>query len=1137
MFISKKMSRIIATMCAVILTMGSLYAQNLNVTGKVTDQNGDAIVGAYVLVEGTRTGASTNLDGVFSISAPAKGNLLFSCMGYKDLKAPVNGRAVINVILEEDAEMLQDAVVVGFGTQKKENLTGAVAAIDASKTLSSRPIADIGRGLQGVTPGLNILIGSTEVGSDPVIRIRGQVGSYKGESAPLILLDNVEIPSIQMVNPDDIASISVLKDAASSSIYGAKAAFGVILINSKKGSKTDKITVSYSANLSFQSMAKDYEMGGVDALHYTVEAHERVGTTTPVGAFWKIDRASWNAAVAWQNKYGDKLDPYDPMTYGRDWWVDESDRKIGVRTYDPYTYLVRDHAPTQTHNLSVSGKSGKTTYNISLGYLDQNGMMKTAKHDDFRRWNANVRVNSQIKDFLNIHAGLMYSKTQKRWAFATNSTTADIWYYTYRWGPTFPLVPYDEYGNGIGKNPVWETANSNTANITKAYSSVNLGATITPLGNWDITLDYTYAENQTSELQPGTSFYAGYAWGTPVDYKDESGKIPSVANDWNDYNGMGNLIPAKALDVYRYTGTGSNPDLIYRDSYVSRRQTFNATSYYDMTFGGHHIKPMVGVNSVAYEYEGNWSKMTGLMDYNNPQFSLATGTQTSGGDYTWSSTLGFFGRVNYDYKGKYLLEGNVRYDGSSKFPSDLKWRWFYSASAGWRVTDEPWMENTKEWLNSLKIRGSFGKIGDQTVKSSLYIPTMNRTNSYWIHNGAIDVYYTTPAAVASDITWQDIVTLDFGFDATFLDDFSMTADWYQRDTKNMIVGAEGISYNFGTDAPLGNYGNLRTRGYEIELNYGHVFDNGLSLSVNATFADAKTTITKYGSGRTITGWYNGKTYGEIWGYRVDRLFQNEDFVFESGKLVKDKSTDGYTIYKFTDGTMPTQGYLNSGNLIFGPGDVKYKDLDGNGVINQGKNTVEDHGDKEVIGNTTPRYEYGFRVDLAWKEFDFSMFWQGIGKRDMWGSSSVTLAGYNAADGAMAQTFAGDFWYETFDNGTLIDSDYDAFYPRAATMGNGSVFNMNCNDRYLLNMAYLRLKNVTLGYTLPQKISRKAFIDKLRIYISLENFLTFDHLNGLPIDPEVINGYSVLNSTNYNSSRVGVGAPAFKSASIGLQLTF
>ncbi|MBO7248884.1 MAG: TonB-dependent receptor [Bacteroidales bacterium] len=1148
MFVSKRLSKALRfaalTMCALFLTVGNAFAQNITVTGKVTDKSGEPIVGAYVIVQGTTTGASTDLDGAYSLNAPANGVLEFSSLGYETVAVPVNSRSVVDVTLADDALMLQETVVIGYGTQKKENLTGAVASINTSKQLESRPIADVGRGLQGATPGLNVRVANAEVGSEPIMKIRGQVGSYEGGSAPLILMDNVEIPSINLINPDDIESISILKDAASASIYGAKAAFGVILITTKKGNKeAEKINVTYSGNMAFQNMAEAYEVAGVEGLHYTVEAAERLGTYTPTGAFWHIDRAGYNAAKAWKQKYAD-LDPYSPMTYGRDWYM-QGTSKIGVRTYDPYEYLVRNNAPTQTHNINIAGSKGNTNFNISLGYLDQSGMMKTTDFDKFTRYNANVRVSTKINDWLSVRAGLMYSKKQKSWSFATSSTSADIWYYVYRWGPTYPLVPNDEYGNNL-RTAAYETSVGNKATKTNMYSSANVGVTLTPVKNWNIDFDYNYATNTSSEYNPGTILTGGNTWvaGAPV------AGAPDVQNEWNEFNKQGSVLTAMALPVQTYT---TSYDFIYQDAYTSEQNTFNATTTYDLNLNdSHKMKFMLGLNAVSYVQTGVWGKKAGLMDITNPQFALATGTQTSGGGHTWQSQLGFFGRINYNFKERYLLEANLRYDGSSKFPTELKWRWFPSFSAGWRVSEEPWMANIKHIISGLKLRGSWGSIGDQSVGNSLYIPTMSRNTGTWFHGTTPDVYYSTPAAVSQSITWQDIVTLDLGLDLSLFNELNITFDWYRRDTKNMIVGAEGLGIGFGTTAPKGNYGSLRTHGWEVAVNYGHMFDNGFSLSATATLADAVTTITEYGTATGISGWYNGKTYGEIWGFEVDRLYQNEDFARDAeGKLIEIKTKDGYRAYQMTDPNAPTQGYLNSGNLIFGPGDVKYKDLNGDGVINKGASSITiiddpkdpnygkpNYGDLTVIGNTTPRYEYSFRVDMAWHGVDLGIFFQGVGKRDLWGSSSLTLPGFNSGDGSMAASFANDFWYETIENGKVVDANYDAFYPRAANCGGSNVFNMQTNDRYLLNMAYLRLKNVTLGYTFPAKWMNKANIQKLRIYASLENFLTFDKLNGLPIDPEVIPGYTgIAGDSGSGTSRAGLGTPAFKTASLGLQITF
>ena len=356
--------------------------QTTSITVTVVDQYGP-VAGANVIEKGTTNGSITNLDGVVKLNVAKGATLQVSFVGYKTQEVKVTGN-LMKITLKEDTELLDEVVVVGYGTQKKENLTGAVASVDVNKTLSGRPITDVGRGLQGTTPGLSIVVPSGEVGSDPTIKVRGQIGSIQGGSSPLILLDNVEIPSIQMVNPDDIESISVLKDAASASIYGAKAAFCVVLITTKKGAKTESVNVSYQGNFSWQNISKKMEMAGIDAMGYTVNAFERTGGTR-AGAFFIVTRESYEKAKEWQQLYGGKLGPDDPMVYGRDWYVDADGRKLGLRTYDPYDYMIEEWTPSMTHNLSINGKSGKTTYNIGLGYVDQNGLNKPAKEDDFRR--------------------------------------------------------------------------------------------------------------------------------------------------------------------------------------------------------------------------------------------------------------------------------------------------------------------------------------------------------------------------------------------------------------------------------------------------------------------------------------------------------------------------------------------------------------------------------------------------------------------------------------------------------------------------------------------------------------------------------------------------------------------------------
>jgi len=1117
------------------------YSYGQSITGEVIDKsNNEPVIGANVSVPGTTAGAITNADGKFSFVLPVGANQIqVTFTGYLKQLIPVQPGGTYKIMLEADVAMLDEVIVVGYGTQKKANLTGAVSTVD-TKILEARPIADVGRGLQGTVPGLSVVIPNGEIGSDPLMKIRGQIGSLKGGSSPLILLDNVEIPSLQILNPDDIESVSILKDAASSSIYGAKAAFGVILITSKKGAKTEGVNVSYSANVSFQNISKKMEMAGLDGMEYTLSALERINVLQYAGAFWMVTREGYEKAKLWQQKYAGIVKPNDPMLYGRDWYVNSSNQKVGLRMYDPYDYMIKEWNPTQTHNLSVNGKSGKTDYNIGFGYLDQSGIIKPSKHDDFKRYNASIRLSTDVNKFVKVYAGAMYSKRVKRYAYATNSTTADSWLYLYRWAETYPMTTED--GDPI-RSPRSEMEQANTAFQETNYTSLNSGIEITPLKNWKINLDYTHANQEYITERPGTRFTARDSWSAPFAkndldgnriYMNDAGQVVSKTDE--------GAMSAYQLNMWTYTAVGINPDHNYRYSKNDKWNTINLKTTYDMNINDvHKLNYMLGMNRVAWANAYNWSQTTQLVDYTNPQFDLAYGTQTTSGGEYWESQLGFFGRLNYNFKEKYLLEGNLRYDGTSKFPTVLQWRWFPSFSAGWRLNEESWMQWSKSILSALKLRGSWGTIGDQTVENSLYIPTMTGSQSNWIISSAKLYQFGSPAAVSSTVTWQDITTLDYGFDARFLNSsLGVSFDWFRRDTKNMIVPEEGLPTTFGTGAPQGNFGSLSTNGVEIQVDYNHHFKNGFGINFVASFSNGVTKITKYGSTNSIDSWYVGKTYGEIWGYESDRLYQTDDFAYDAnGKLIKVQVTDPhgvvYTVNQLSDANAPTQGKLQSGNFYFGPGDVKFKDLNGDGVIDAGSKLIKDadgnadYGDLKKIGNSTPRFLYSFRTDFTYKSFDLSVFIQGVGKREQWGNGFLAIPGYNSSDGAMPQAIAGNFWRE---------DRTDAFYPAPYNqVGSNNTLNMVPQSRYLLNMAYLRMKNITLGYSLPTNLLKKIYVSKLRVYVALENFFTFDHLGTLPIDPEEIEGYSMWNDSNYNSGRSGVGVPTFKSASAGIQLSF
>lgn len=1109
------------------------------VNGLVVDVNGEPVIGASVVEKGTTNGGITDINGKFTLNVKPGSTLQISFVGYQTQE--VKATKTVKVVLKEDSELLSEVVVVGYGTQKKANLTGAVATVDVNKTLDSRPIADIGRGLQGSVPGVNITIPTGEIGSDPLIKIRGQIGSISGNNTPLILLDNVEIPSIQMVNPNDVQSISVLKDAASSSIYGSKAAFGVILITTKSGAQTDKFEVSYSNNFSWQDPAKSIEIGGIEALQYTLDAQINRGEPMPAGGFWRISPESLEKAIEWQKQYGGKVKWNDPVVYGRDWYYDGKD-KYGYRLYDAAKAMVRNWAPTMSHNLSVNGKSGKTSYNIGLGYLDQSGMSKTAKKDDFKRYNASVSVTSELNKYLTVRASSIYSDRNKRYPGIGN-TSADPWLYMYRWSPLFPMG-VTEHGNPL-KEPSYEMAASNTDNLQNKYYNVNLGFTLNITKNWDVKFDYTY-DRQTSETNSSvTQYEAGATWYAPTAWIENGSQV--FVNEQGERVDTGGM-PAYRFPVEKYynsSGPGAS-QVGYQNKSVDNN-TFNIYTTYNLQLGAekeHAFKFMVGMNRVTSKWSSHKGWKTNLIDLTNPQFPLASGDQFIEGDRNWEAQLGFFGRLNYSFEDRYFLEANIRRDGSSKFPKNLQWRWFPSFSAGWVFTNESFMKPVENILSFGKFRASWGSIGDQTVSNTLYKAILADGQSSWLDGSGNKMpLYGTPSLVDSDISWQEIETLDFGVDLRFFKNkFGVTFDWYRRDTKNMIIEGESLPVTLGATAPKGNCGSLRTKGWELSADFTHRFSNGLGINVMASISDATTYITKgadyltpWEDRKLGTTYSTGRRYGDIYGFVTDRLFQKEDFVYGAdGQIEKitviyngtahttNKQSSPYPVYQVH--------YEDNNKLIFAPGDVKFVDLDGDGYITPGTGTNGNPGDQTVIGNSTPRYEYSFRLGADYKGIDFSIFFQGIGKRQIWGSGQLAIPGYNAKEGALPKTFTTDYWTE---------ERTDAFYPRAWNLGGSNTgFSMQKQSRYLLDMSYLRIKNITLGYTFPENLLSKVYIFKARLYMSLENFFTFDKLNGLPIDPEAISGYSMFRSdSNYNLGRTGMGTPVFKTLSCGVQLTF
>lgn len=1105
MFVSKKMGRLAAALCALILTAGSVWAQNIGVTGRVVDKNNEPVVGAYVVVYGTTTGTSTNADGRYSINAPSNGSLQFTCIGYKTQEVAVAGRSVIDIILADDAEFLEETVIVGFGTQKKVNLTGAVSAVDADKAFGSKPITDVAKGLQGIVPGLTITYNTNDLDASPTMKIRG-MGSVNGDNKPLILLDGVEVPDLSFVNPDNVKSISVLKDAASSSIYGSRAAWGVILITTKDGSAVkDKVTISYSNNFSWNQPIglPNYitsKEGIMAQLEQGILAQMNTDGTR-IEAFGMYFDTIGPGIENWFNKYQGNLS--NPVyKYGEDW---------EILNGTPYYYRVSDPNKeifktsfSQTHNLNVSGNTGKTNYNIGLGYTKNDGTLKAAKENNVQRYNVNLSTNTQVKKWLNLGTKVMYVEKDYTYPYGYEASNGvmGILYYTMRFPAFFPFG-YSDGGPRDASGNLTDARAATGEGLLFRHGNVYVADEAICTSN-DQYL--TLGGNMRIDIAPGLSFYGDYTRGRYY-YENRSIRQPVYTANWS--------YPARAAVT--------TSDFLSR-TFVNRiTNTYNA--YFDYLFDinkEHNFALKLGMNAEDLRYDNQSLTTNGVQNVDIQTLNLTDGKDAASVSEALRhrATAGFFGRINYNYKDKYLLELNGRYDGSSAFRPGKQWAFFASASAGYKISEEDFWEPIKPVIPMFKIRGSYGSVGNQALSSWYpYIAVLSTQTADWQGtDGNKKSTVSTPAAVNADMTWEKIRTLDLGFDIAFLNnDLNASFDWYSRENVGMLVtGNEIIRYVGIASAPLENGGNMRTRGFEFQLDYNHAFSKDLAVYGTFTLSDAVSKITKWNNNTgALQSWYEGKIVGEIWGFETDRYFTSDEDVASS----------------------PSQNKLTTGSFKYTAGDIKYKDLNGDNEINTGKGTIDDHGDLVRIGNGLPRFEYSFRLGGMFKGFDAEVLLQGVGKRDMWTTSSLFIP--NAA-GAQMNIFEDQLDYWT-------TSNTDARFPRPyinASFGSlaGLPGNSGCNNfapqtKYLNNLAYLRIKNLTVGYTLPQKLTQKIFIEKFRVYFSAQNLFTFDHIGG-KMDPELTGGWSSsFDIAGVDMRYAGRAMPFNRQWTCGVQLSF
>ena len=1115
------------------------------IQGSVLDENNEPVIGASVVQKGVRTNAvATDAFGNFKIRVPKGATLEVSYVGYQtmDIKA-ADG---MTIYLQPTTEMLNEVVAVGYGTQKRANLTGAVSTVDVARTMESRPVADVTKALQGAVPGLTITSTSGDINSSSGIRIRG-VGSLTNgrASSPLIVVDGVPVDNLDFIDPNDIQDISVLKDAASAAVYGARASFGVILITTKAAAKQDKVSVSYSANFAWSTptVLPNFVSSVEDAYASLQPYYRGLGSNkSVVGDMLYSEMIPW--FEKWYEQHGDRYDrivalqPYQDENNIGDYRIVDG-KIIRYADWDMNETVYR-WAPQQKHNVSLEGTSGRTQYRLSFGYDGRENMMRY-EPEKLSQYMVNANISTGITDWLK--AGTRISFTQRD--YKEPNTPSNTLQYAMRWAPfvsnwgtmTDPETGIERYfQNTLSERilaPTDRTRTRQTRLQAWLQAEIIKGLTL----NADFTYDFRSADTKASWAVQET-----WAWGG----------IPWMVNTWpTPENGL------TAQDRTLVRGRKNDMD----------RWTTNVFATYAKTFNqAHNLKVMAGFTAERYTYDNLYAQHKGRYDLDLIDLDLTYGAQAS--DFTitggsgHSATAGFFGRVNYDFMNRYLVEANLRYDGSTRFPANKQWAVFPSFSAGWRFSEEPFFKPVSEWWSNGKLRASYGHLGNENVGTNVFISTITpgNQNVNWVNasgtklNGA-----KMPTLVNNSLTWERVVTTDVGVDLGFLNNsLNVTFDWFNRETRDMLAPGMPLPSTLGASAPTENAGTLRTNGWELSVNWNHSFGDW-DVWATASIGDAKSKVTKWANnankvlysyyyGEGGYRFYEGQTYGDIWGFEVDRYFEKSDF---SGQ-------DANGIWQYAQG-VADQSYLEykKGSFHFGPGDVKFVDRNGDGVINDGDpnmvdadgnkipvGTLANHGDLKVIGNAMPRYEYSFRLGAAWKGFDIDLFFQGVGKRAMWVTSNFVQPFAQSNSGLFEHQTSYNS-YVTDENGKIIDYiiDQNNKYPNLTTgdMGYNDLMtntchqgwnNFTCNDRYIVNMAYLRMKNITLGYTLPASLTTKAYIQKARIYFSAENpFFIYNGAGKFKLDPEVHGGVS--------EGLYGFGRnhPTMKSYSFGLQVTF
>lgn len=984
------------------------------VTGAVFDMRGEPVIGANVMVKGTRLGAVTDMDGRFALEVPEGATLQISYIGYIDQSVEVGQQTVLKITLEEDAQALDEVVVVGYGAQKKVNLTGAVSSVKM-EALEDRPVTNATNALAGVAAGLMVSNsgGSTPGYESQKIRIRGQ--GTLNNSDPLIVIDGMTGLSISDINPQDIENISVLKDAASSAIYGSRAANGVILITTKKGSESAP-RITYTGNVSFEKVSK------------------RLNLVTDYADYMEIQNAGLIANGQAARFSQEKID---------EWRNDAGQHPTVYPNTDWQDHIYRSPSVVQNHNISVTGGSKIVRYNLSFGYVNNPGMIYNT---DYNRYQMRANIDVDVKPWLTIGTNVYgYVDTNNANAEVAANGGDVIWGYG-----AFNTVPgmtlYDPetglYG-GI-QNP--EEVNVSNANPYRRM--------------WFYKDDFpTKTRRVVAKMYGRFKPFKGLTIDASYSYNYWTRNVEQHLCD---------------RDLYRFTMDG--PVLlregvvrtyIRKYDYRNMFRTSDVTARYDFKVDKLDASVMVGAsqeyNRYTYDAYGKYD----LIDESLTAIDAGTTERPTNGYYNEWAMRSYFGRINLSWDERYLLEANMRIDGSSKFAPSERWGYFPSVSAGWRISEESFMEAQKDWLSQLKLRASYGALGNNAT-SDYYMYQSVYSASNYVLNNAIASGFAQTSLSNSSLTWETTYVTNVGIDyGLFNNRLNGSLEWFNRDTKGILISLP-VPLEHGTSSvPNQNAGEVNNRGVDLDISWSdRIRKVDYTIGFNMGFVNNK--VTKFqGDVSSINGVYKlqeGRPINQLYVLSVDRIVRDQADLDYVQSLV-DKNPNYFATYQRPE-----------------LGDFLYADANGDGELNPDDRVEIGHGD-------LPRFSFGANIGLAWNNFDFSMRFQGVGNYQVY---------YNNQAFRFVTVLGQSLIKDITDNAWTPENPYNSIYPRLRNDANSK--NNVASDAFVHNAAYLRCKNIQLGYTVPKYLSRKFFVESLKVYVSVDNLFTITNFPGL--DPEV-----------------------------------